>query len=150
VLVASDESLVHAKAFTFSTRKWNHLAADAVLVRVSFGRYGTDLESIEDDQLIDWAVADLATVIALAGGGEVRVGPRDAVVQRWPGGLPRYAPGHASLVAEADRSRPPGLVLAGATFDGVGVPACVGRADRAARQLVADLVDDGPRSTHLR
>ncbi|ETD32023.1 protoporphyrinogen oxidase [Williamsia sp. D3] len=150
VLVASDESLVHAKAFTFSTRKWNHLAADAVLVRVSFGRYGTDLERIEDDQLIDWAVADLATVIALAGGGEVRVGPRDAVVQRWPGGLPRYAPGHASVVAEVDRSRPPGLVLAGATFDGVGVPACVGRADRAARQLVADLAVDGPWSTHLR
>jgi oxygen-dependent protoporphyrinogen oxidase len=34
VLVASDESSVRAKAFTFSTRKWNHLAADAVLVRV--------------------------------------------------------------------------------------------------------------------
>jgi oxygen-dependent protoporphyrinogen oxidase len=149
VLVASDETSVGAKAFTFSTRKWNHLTADAALVRVSFGRYGTDLTKIEDTQLIDWAVTDLATVISLAGGGRAPIALRDAVVQRWPGGLPRYAPGHASLVAEIDRNRPTGLVFAGATYNGVGVPACIGRADAVARQLVADLSGERPGTADL-
>jgi oxygen-dependent protoporphyrinogen oxidase len=63
--------------------------------------------------------------------------------------LPRYAPGHASLVAEIDRNRPTGLVFAGATYNGVGVPACVGRADAVARQLVTDLSGERPGTADL-
>jgi oxygen-dependent protoporphyrinogen oxidase len=150
VLVASDESVVRAKAFTFSTRKWTHFADDAALVRVSFGRYGAGVADVPDSQLIEWATTDLSTVIALSGGGGDSVEPRDAVVQRWPAGLPRYAPGHASVVAEIDRDRPRGLVLAGATYQGVGVPACIGRADAAARMLVAELSGDEPVGAHQR
>jgi oxygen-dependent protoporphyrinogen oxidase len=142
VLVASDETVVRAKAFTFSTRKWTHFTDDAALVRVSFGRYGAGVADISDSRLIDWATTDLATVIGLSGGGDDALAPRDAVVQRWPAGLPRYAPGHASVVAEVDRDCPRGLVFAGAAYQGVGVPACIGRADAAARLLVAELAGD--------
>lgn len=139
VLVAGDETVVRAKAFTFSSRKWDHLATGGALVRASFGRYGAGVSGVDDRQLIDWATTDLSTVMALTGEGDARARLRDAVVQRWPGGIPRYAPGHADLVATVDRDRPTGLVLAGATYSGVGVPACIGRAETVARLLVADL-----------
>ncbi|WP_207839150.1 FAD-dependent oxidoreductase [Williamsia soli] len=139
VLVAGDETVVRAKAFTFSTRKWPHLVGDGAVVRASFGRYGASVSGIDDRQLIDWATADLSTVMVLAGQDQPPVRVRDAVVQRWPGGIPRYAPGHAGLVSTVDRNRPAGLVLAGATYSGVGVPACIGRADAVARLLAGDL-----------
>jgi protoporphyrinogen/coproporphyrinogen III oxidase len=139
VLVAGDETVVRAKAFTFSTRKWAHLPTSGEIVRASFGRYGASVSGVADQQLIDWATTDLSTVMALAGHGQTPV-LRDAVVQRWPGGIPRYAPGHADIVATVDRDRPSRLVLTGATYGGVGVPACIGRADAAARLLVTELV----------
>ena len=139
VLVASDETVVRAKAFTFSSQKWPHLAGDGALVRASYGRFGAPVDNIDDEQLIDWATGDLSTVINISGGRGEPLRPVDAVVQRWPSGLPRYGTGHAELVAELDERRPRGLVLAGAAYNGVGVPACIGRAERAARQLVADL-----------
>ncbi|OZG26653.1 protoporphyrinogen oxidase [Williamsia sp. 1138] len=139
VLVAGDETSVRAKAFTFSSRKWNHLAGDGGVVRASFGRYGASVSGIDDRQLIDWASTDLGVVMALAGQEQTPVPVRAAVVQRWPGGIPRYAPGHTGLVSQIDRDRPARLVLAGATYSGVGVPACIGRADAVARVLVTDL-----------
>lgn len=139
VLVAGDETVVRAKAFTFSTRKWNHLATDGAVVRASYGRYGAPLADVSDTQLIDWATTDLATVAAIDGADVGQVAPRDVAVQRWPGGIPRYAPGHSAIVAALERDRPTGLVLAGATYVGVGVPACIGRADAMARLLVGEL-----------
>ncbi|HEY9312350.1 protoporphyrinogen oxidase [Williamsia sp.] len=140
VLVAGDETVVRAKAFTFSSRKWPHLAGHGALVRASFGRFGAPVSDIGDDQLIDWATSDLSTVVGIWG-GRGALASIDAVVQRWPAGLPRYGTGHADLLADLESGRPRGLVLAGATYDGVGVPACIGRADRAARRLVTDLTD---------
>ncbi len=139
VLVAADETVVRAKAFTFSTRKWNHLTSAGAVVRASYGRYGAPLSGFGDEQLIEWATADMNTIVAVAGGDGGPMTPRDAVVRRWPGGIPLYSPGHGTIVATLERDRPAGLVLAGATYSGVGVPACIGRADAMARLLVRDL-----------
>jgi oxygen-dependent protoporphyrinogen oxidase len=38
-------------------------------------------------------------------------------------------------VAFARRELPPGLALAGAAFDGVGIPACVASGERAAEDV---------------
>jgi oxygen-dependent protoporphyrinogen oxidase len=64
-------------------------------------------------------------------------------VQRWGGGLPQYAPGHLARVAAAraalaDR---PGVALAGAAFDGVGIPACVASGETAAENVLKSLED---------
>ncbi len=61
----------------------------------------------------------------------------DSRVVRWGGGLPQYAVGHLDLVARvrAGVARWPGLAVAGAAYDGVGVPA-VARSGREAAALV--------------
>ncbi|MDL9936405.1 protoporphyrinogen oxidase [Gordonia sp. ABSL1-1] len=145
LLVATGEDL-HAKAFTFSSRKWDHLA-DAtrpVSVRASFGRFRAPVpdpskEPGVDDRLRGEALADLDRVCAAAGVGPVSGRAVDLVVQRWPGGLPVYPPGHLARMRDVLRDCPVGLVLAGSAYTGVGVPACIGRAGQAVSELLAGL-----------
>lgn len=129
VLVASGERL-RAKAITLSTKKWGR-RGNVELVRLSFGRYGDDLaQSAGDEDLLAWAAQDLATVFG------VRVEPVDCRVQRWIDAMPQYGPGHGDLVAELRAGLPPTLAVAGGYLDGIGVPACVAAATRAAASLV--------------
>ncbi|MET9486684.1 protoporphyrinogen oxidase [Nocardia sp. NPDC006630] len=136
ILVATGESL-RAKAFTLSSRKWPHLAArEVALVRASFGRFGDDsMLSWQDEELIQAAVEDLTTVTG------ADINPVSAVVQRWPGGLPQYAPGHTARITElrAATADLDGLALAGAYLNGVGVPACAASGTAAATRIAERL-----------
>lgn len=129
VLVASGEQL-HAKAITLTSRKWGR-RTDVELLRLSFGRFGDDLATAtSDDQLLAWALEDIGTVFDLA------VEPVDVRLQRWPGAMPQYGPGHRDVVAELRAGLPPTCQVAGSFLDGIGVPACVGAAGRAAAAAV--------------
>ncbi|MGH3855395.1 MAG: protoporphyrinogen oxidase [Pseudonocardiaceae bacterium] len=136
VLVSATEHLA-VKAFTFSGRKWAHASSDEVLlIRASLGRHGEARVLQRDDaELIAAVRADLA---ALTG---ITAAPVDAVVARWGGALPQYAPGHLDAVAalERDVARSAGLAVAGATLHGVGLPACIATADAAARRIAGYL-----------
>lgn len=137
VLVGTDAEGVHAKAFTLSSRKWPHLAErGGALVRASFGRYGdTVAMTASEDDLVDWALDDLQTITGFDGRA---AGVEEIFVQRWFGGLPRYDETHLATVASVKDALAdvPGVGVAGAWVDGVGVPAVIGNAREAARGLV--------------
>jgi len=129
------------KASTFSSNKWAWLAAaapDLLILRVSVGRQGeeSDLQRSDED-LVRLALGDLTTVLRTA-----MPPPVDTHVQRWGGGLPQYAVGHVDRVARirAGLKTLPGVEVAGAAYEGVGIPACI-----ASGRLAADAV-----LTHLR
>jgi oxygen-dependent protoporphyrinogen oxidase len=67
--------------------------------------------------------------------------PVVARVQRWGGALPQYAPGHAGRVASARAALPPTLALAGAGYDGVGIPICIRSGQTAADHVLKALGD---------
>lgn len=130
VLVATGEQL-HTKAITLTSRKWGR-RGNVELVRLSYGRFGDTLaRSVGDDELLNWSLEDLQNVFSIA------ADPVDYRVQRWIDAMPQYGPGHADLVAEVRAGLPPNLAVAGGYLDGIGVPACVGSATRAAAKLVA-------------
>ncbi len=134
VLAASGEPL-RAKAITLSSRKWGR-AGDVELVRLSFGRFGDDtLRRASNDELLAWAVDDLTTVFGVA------VTPVQARVQRWIDAMPQYGPGHAELVAELRADLPPTVGVAGNYLDGIGVPACIAAAGRAAEGVIRAVQD---------
>jgi oxygen-dependent protoporphyrinogen oxidase len=135
VLVAASERL-HAKAITLSSRKWGQ-RGNVELVRLSFGRFGDDVaHRVGDDDLLSWAADDLADVFGITNE------PFDCRVHRWIDAMPQYGPGHGALVAELRASLPPSLAVAGAYLDGIGVPACVAAATRAAASLITTRVEN--------
>jgi protoporphyrinogen/coproporphyrinogen III oxidase len=131
---AVDGRRIKAATYSFSKWDWVGAASDLRLLRVSIGRH-RETASLQatDEELVARAVADLT----LATGQEVR--PVDAHVQRWGGALPQYAVGHLERVARirAAAGAVPGLALCGAAYDGVGIPAVIGGARRAAASLLA-------------
>jgi protoporphyrinogen/coproporphyrinogen III oxidase len=130
------------KAVTFSTVKWPHLGAQAGareqvhVVRCSVGRSG-DVAVLQrdDEDLAALAAAELASAIGIT------AAPVARRVTRWGGGLPQYNVGHLDRVAaiRAAVAGQPGLAVAGAAYDGVGIPACVATAKSAAGQVTAYL-----------
>ena len=122
------------KGVTVSSAKWPHLADGPVLVRSSVGRYRDEEQLQRDDEELTAAVvADVADLLHLA-----RPEPLETRLVRWGGGLPQYLVGHRDRVAavRAAVAAVPGLAIAGAAFDGVGVPACIRDAYRAVETLL--------------
>lgn len=143
ILVATDAPLgpgSTAKAFTFSSRKWTHLAQrDVALVRASYGRFGDDaIVSESDENLVSAALRDLAVVTGATELGAAPAVPAASYVQRWIDGLPQYGPGHGELVGSIELAVAEwdGLEVAGAWMHGVGVPACVASATSATARLL--------------
>ena len=122
------------KGVTVSSAKWPHLAGETLLVRSSVGRFRDESElQRSDDELTAAVVADVADLLDLS-----RPEPLETRLVRWGGGLPQYLVGHPARVA-AIRSAVagiPGLAIAGAAFEGVGVPACIRDAHRAVDALL--------------
>jgi oxygen-dependent protoporphyrinogen oxidase len=128
---------VTIKAATFFTRKWAHLPQAQPLIRVSLGRAGAaELLQRPDPELVEIAYRDLSIVLGGLDKGELGK-PLKTTVQRWGGGLPQYPPGHVTRVAEAREAlRGTNIALAGAAYDGVGIPACVKSGSTAAQALL--------------
>ncbi len=127
------------KAVTFSTVKWPHLRAGGQpvqIVRCSVGRIGEEaLLQRDDGELAALAAADLAAATG------VRGAPAAARVSRWGGGLPQYTVGHLDRVARirASIGAQPGLAACGASYAGIGIPACIASARAAADQVIGYL-----------
>ncbi|MEV0260000.1 protoporphyrinogen oxidase [Streptomyces sp. NPDC050617] len=127
------------KASTFASRKWGWIAdadPDVFVLRTSIGRFGDedDLKR-EDSELVGMSLADLREAVGLS------AAPLESRVTRWDSGLPQYPVGHLDRVARVRDhvAALPGLRVCGAVYDGVGIPACVSSAHRAADELLATL-----------
>ena len=122
------------KAATFSSVKWpwlGHNAGDLVVLRASLGRHGdAEILEREDEELAKAALADLADAVGLT------APPVDRHVQRWTDAQPQYAVGHLERVARIRSGLPPGLAVAGAPYDGIGIPACIASANSAVSKLI--------------
>ncbi|MFD3696455.1 protoporphyrinogen oxidase [Streptomyces sp. NPDC058646] len=124
------------KASTFSSNKWAWAGADPelFLLRTSVGRYGDEGElKREDGELVGVSLADLGEAVGLT------ARPVASTVTRWDGGLPQYPVGHLDRVARirAAVAALPGLAVCGALYDGVGIPACIASAGKAAEAVTA-------------
>ena len=120
-------------AASFASQKWAHWRPDGggEILRVSLGRDGRPVLDLTDDDVVTRVLDDLALHL------DVRFTPRDVRVTRWPGAFAQYRPHHAAWVDEVERRLPPGLHVTGASFRGIGLPACV----RAARTIAERALD---------
>lgn len=118
-------------ACTMSSLKFPHRAPDdSLLVRVFVG--GTnrpDLLDLDDDALCDVVREELRDVLGIT------AAPMWSRVYRWWNANPQYNLGHLERVERIAALCPPGLLLSGSAYRGVGIPDCVRQAQEAAEQI---------------
>ncbi len=135
-LVAQPEGLL-VTACSWTSSKWAHLGADpdTALLRASVGRADDDrFTHLGDHELAAAVGADLATTMGL------HAEPDQVRITRWPRALPQFTVGHLDRVRQwqsALAERQPGLVVAGAGLEGLGIPACIRQGRATARAVVA-------------
>ncbi len=124
-------------AASFGSQKWPHWTADAasgrgdqVVLRISLGRDGLPVMHLDDDALVAAAVDEVSDHVG------VRLQPTDVRLTRWQRAFPQYRPGHHRTVAALEALLPPSVALAGASYHGIGIPACVRSGEHAARRLL--------------
>lgn len=127
-------------ACTICTNKWPHIRSDGtMIVRCSAGRWGDEYAlHLTDDALVNQLHSELVQALG------IQRRPREWLVTRWEQAIPQYQTGHQARVAAIESALAPwpGLILAGASYRGVGISACIQdgifAAGRARRHL-ADL-----------
>src|SRR5690625_1833032 len=135
----AEQSALKASTFSWQKRDWTRQTAaeqGVAVLRGSVGRSGEVARLQRDDaSLVEAAWAGVGAAVPITGA------PVAARVGRWGGALPQYGVGHVESMAQvrADVATEPRLAVCGATYDGVGVPACIASARAAAEEVVAGL-----------
>ncbi|MGH9067174.1 MAG: protoporphyrinogen oxidase, partial [Acidimicrobiales bacterium] len=125
-------------ACTWTSSKWPHLARPGeVLLRVSTGRWADDRPAqLDDEALVSAVHEELVEAMGISAPG-----PSTWRVARWPSSFPQYEVGHLDRVdrLESALGAAPGLVVAGASYRGIGIPSCIDQGQRAAGAALARL-----------
>ncbi len=125
-------------AASFGSNKWSHWRPDdgSMILRVSLGRDGLEVMHFDNEKLINLALADMKLHLG------VDMTPSEIRVSRWAESFPQYRPHHFARLAELEHSlgaTAPGIVFAGASYRGIGIPACVQQARAAGETTLAHL-----------
>jgi oxygen-dependent protoporphyrinogen oxidase len=126
-------------AVSFGSNKWAHwkTASDEMILRVSLGRDGAPMHHLDDKALLEVALRDLRLHLGFD------ATPTNMRFTRWIESFPQYRPEHASRVDTLDKQlheSAPGIVLAGASYRGIGIPACINDGQRAATRTLNELI----------
>lgn len=119
-------------AASFASQKWAHWQPPdgGHLLRVSLGRDGLPVRELDDEAAVAAVLEDVEIHLG------VELHPTDISVARWIDAFPQYRPYHHELVERAEVTLPPGLHLAGASYRGIGIPACIADGRRAAAAVL--------------
>jgi protoporphyrinogen/coproporphyrinogen III oxidase len=121
-------------AASWWNHKWPHLAeGDHQFIRASSGRIDdVTFQSMSDEEIVAAMHLELGEMTHINGP------PVDVHVARWMNSFPQYDVGHLDMVNAVERDLKaaiPGVVLAGSSLRGVGMPACI-RSGRTAAEAV--------------
>ena len=120
-------------AVSFSSQKFPGRApAGSVLIRTFVGgALDPETATLDDESLLPLVLAELRDVLG------VRGAPRIVQIDRWLGAMPQYTLGHATRVENIQRlvAGHRGLALAGAAYEGVGIPQVIASGQAAAASL---------------
>jgi protoporphyrinogen/coproporphyrinogen III oxidase len=124
-------------AASFGSQKWAHWrpADGSEIVRVSIGRDGLGVDHLDDDAVVAAAVEEVGRHLAFD------LQPSGVRISRWRDAFPQYRPHHLDLVGTIEAALPAGLVVAGAGYRGIGIPACIRQAGRIAEVLLRRRVE---------
>lgn len=121
-------------AASFGSQKWAHWRGGrGEVLRVSIGRDGAPIDDLDDDAAVRHAVDEVGRHLGLD------LQPVEVRVSRWRDAFPQYRPGHPGWLAAVHAAVPDRLFVTGASYGGIGVPACIDQGRRTAAAVAATL-----------
>jgi len=131
--VCAEEDNVVVTGCSFSTQKFEGLSGnDRVLIRAFVGNKGSkQYENAPDEQIVAAVLDNLKEVL------KIKNAPSSFHVARYQSTMPQYLIGHMEKIARLERrsAQLPGLFLAGNSYRGAGVSACVQQGRATAERI---------------
>jgi len=136
--VVSRNSDFAITACTWTHRKWPTTTPEGkVLLRSYVGREGDEaIVDLSDKELEKIVLDDLRKIIDIDGD------PEFTIVSRWKNSMHQYTVGHKQRIEKSFREVEqafPMVKLAGASYEGIGLPDCVNSGKKAVREVLDDL-----------
>lgn len=133
--VVSRNSDYTITACTWVHKKWPHACPDdKVLLRCFVGRAGDEtIVDLSDDEIVKIVLEDMNKTM------NITMEPEFAVISRWKNAMPQYTVGHKerlSKVLEQVDQQLPGVFIAGASFEGLGIPDCIDQGEAAVEKVL--------------
>ncbi len=131
--VVSGDDPTPLRASTWSSSKFEGRAPEGyAVIRVFVGGHRSpELVFKSDEELVALSLVELNKILGL------EAKPVLSKVYRWVNGNPQYEVGHIAKVAGIRALCPPWLLLAGADFEGGGIPDCIKTGRESARTALA-------------
>lgn len=133
--VVSRNSDFRITACTWTHKKWLHSTPDdKVLFRTYVGRPTDEGIVDESDEVIaETVLRDLRKTMDITGD------PEFYVISRWKNAMPQYTVGHKDRLEQTKKTikaELPGVYLAGASYEGIGLPDCIDQGEAAVRDVI--------------
>lgn len=140
--IVSQESDLHCNACTWTSRKWRHTSKNhKLLVRLfyksSHPSYGM-LKDLSEEELAKVAVEDVRKSLG------IEEAPLAVEVTGWKNLMPNYHMAHKTAISALElkmESVVPNVKLAGSSYFGVGIGACIQNGSDLAKIIANQLVD---------
>lgn len=131
----SNKSDCAMTACTWVHRKWPTTTPDGkVLIRAFVGKVGEEtVVDLCDEEIKEVVLRDLGKMM------KIHQEPEFSIVTRFKEDRPQYRVGHQTLIAEEKKALSeafPRVELAGASYEGVGLPDCVNQGKAAVQKVL--------------
>jgi len=136
--VVSRTSDFRITACTWTHKKWPHTTPDGkILLRCYVGKPNDQaVVDLSDEEITDIVLKDLKRTMKIKGE------PEFTVVTRWKNIMPQYTIGHKERIEKVRNilaAQLPGVFLAGSSYEGVGIPDCIGQGEKAVEEVLSFL-----------
>ncbi|MCH6267399.1 protoporphyrinogen oxidase [Neobacillus citreus] len=135
--IAANTDELSCNACTWTSRKWEHTSKSGnLLVRLfyksSHPSFAT-LKEMDQEELLNVALGDINKALGIT------AKPADSEITKWTEQMPNYLITHPKSVKALERKMAaayPGVILAGCSYYGVGIPDCIENGIDSARKIV--------------
>jgi protoporphyrinogen/coproporphyrinogen III oxidase len=134
-VTAGEERLV--RACTWSSSKWEHLSGEPAIVKAFVGRADAPPPTIGDRELAAAVHRELSLALRL------RHAPVEVRIAHFGAAIPQYFVGHLERLDRIAAELPADIALAGGSYRGAGVSACLRSGRAAAGQILGHLSVSG-------
>ncbi|MEI4771466.1 protoporphyrinogen oxidase [Psychrobacillus sp. FJAT-51614] len=136
--IVSENSDVKCNACTWTSRKWKHTSSSGnLLVRMFYKSTNQAFESMKhmsEEELVEVALQDIDKSLKLNGK------PKVVEVTKWNEQMPNYHLEHGEAIKSLNQkleSMLPNVLLAGCSYYGVGIGACIKNGKETAEMIAA-------------